>query len=312
MKKRLVFVLLLLTLALTLSAATGCEKNLPLTIVIKGQGVVHQLFTAKASSAYGKDSVVTLSAQPAPMWQFSHWEGAITGSANPKEITLTEPTAITAVFTPAELPPLPEVPSIAWCYGSTGDNFMPSSALIANYNPTLLDDPMITPAGYDVLVIDELFNLQFPVTDFAGKVIVTLDSGVDDFLDQMLGMTGDDESYEVYWDYDSVRMLSWSYPVIGEEIGAYSDAQVYHSLDEVEGFTRFPTVLEASSTRYADDIIVYSVTRGGRTWIWLHIGPHFGNYDDAELAKNRSSAIIDYVLELLAGGNPVFPPIPAP
>lgn len=310
MKKRLVFALLLLTLALTLSAATGCEKNLPLTIIIKGQGVVHQLFTAKASSAYGKDSVVTLSAQSASMWKFSHWEGGLTGSTNPKEITISEPTAITAVFTPVELPSIPQDPAVAWCYESFP--IMPSEAFIAEYDPDLFDEPTITPANYDVLVIDEIYNLQFPVTDFAGKVIITLDSGVDDFLDQMLGMTGDDESYEVYWDYDSVRMLSWSYPAIGEELGAYSDAQIYHSLDEVEGFTRLPTVLEASSTRYADDIIIYSVTKGDRTWIWLHIGPHFGNYDDAELAKNRSSEIIDYVLKLLAGKNPVFPPIPAP
>ncbi|HBL67231.1 MAG TPA: hypothetical protein DDZ70_00805, partial [Firmicutes bacterium] len=197
MKKRLVFALLLLTLALTLSAATGCEKDLPLTITIKGQGVVHQLFTSKASSAYSKDSVVTLSAQPALMWQFSHWEGAITGSASPKEITLTEPTAITAVFTPVELPSIPQDPTVAWCYVTGG--FMPSEAFVAEYDPDSFQEPTITPAGYDVLVIDELFNLQFPVTDFAGKVIVTLDSGVDDFLDQMLGMTGDDESYEVYW-----------------------------------------------------------------------------------------------------------------
>jgi len=308
-KPKSLTVLILLTLALILGVATGCEKNLPLTITIKGQGVVHQLFTVKASSAYSKGSVVTLSAQPAFKWQFSHWEGAITGSANPKEITISEPTAITAVFTQIELP---SRPSIAWCYNSAESPFMPSSALIAKDIPTMFEDPNVTPVGYDVLVIDDLCYLEFPVTDFTGKVIITLDGGVEDFLDQMLGMTGESESYQLYWDYDSVSMLSWSYPVISEELGAYSDAQIYHILDEVEGFTRFPTVLEASSTKYADDIIIYNITKGGRTWIWLHIGPHFGDYGDSTFYSNRASEIIDYVLKLLAGENPEFPPIPEP
>jgi len=296
-------VLILLSFALIMTMATGCEKNpqlIKLKVTIEGNGVVRQTYTPKASAGYVKDSLVMLTAQPDKGWKFSHWEGDLTGSANPKEIAITEPTDITAVF----LPTL----KVAWCY-VRHESFMPSDALLAEYSLDLLEEPASIPTDYDVLVIDELDALNFSVTDFTGKVIITIDSGIENFLDQMLGM-GDGESFYSYWDYESLSELQWSSPVSGVEVGSDGDARVYHILDDIPEFTRKATILQAGSTDDADDIILYEIATDSGSLDWLHIGPHFGDYEDAVLAQNRSSAIIDYVLKLLNGKNPEFPPLP--
>jgi len=314
-KPKLLAVMVLLAFALILGGTTGCEKGqlLNLTVNIEGKGIVQETYTVKASSGYAKGSVVTLAAKPAHMWEFSHWKGGLTGSTNPKEITIAEPTAVTAVFTPVTLPSIPQDPTIAWCHQDPdfGSPFMPSGAFLAEYNPVLYEESTIISAGYDVLVIDELDTINFSVTDFTGKVIITLDSGIEDFLDQMLGMEKD-ESENLYWDYGSFPLLQWSYPVSDLEVGADWDALVYHTLGDVDGFTRRADIIQAGSTANADDIILYMIDNDKGTWVWLHIGPHFGNYGDKELSKKRSSEIIDYVLELLAGEEPEFPPLPEP
>lgn len=308
-KGRILLILILSSFAVIFAAATGCESNsqlLELKVDIKGNGVVHQLYTAKPSAGYGNGSIVMLTAKPAHKWEFSHWEGGLTGIANPAEITITKPTTVTAVFDPVELPSIPAEPTVAWCYQS--GSFMPSDAFSTKHNPDLYENPKDTPQDYDVLVIDEIEFIKFNVTDFTGKVIVTLDSGIKKFLEQML----DPESDDVYWDYGTSANLLWTYPTPGEEVGANSDARVYHALDEVTGFVRRASVIQASSSNKADDVILYTIDSDLRSWYWLHIGPHFGDYSDAALASHRCSEIIDYVLELLAGEEPEFPPLPEP
>jgi hypothetical protein len=157
-KNRLLLALILLSFALILAATTGCEKNaqiLKLNIKIDGNGFVHQTYATKVSSGYTKGSLVMLTAKPDKGWAFSHWEGDLTGSENPKEITVTEPTEITAVFVPTL--------SVAWC-GNWG-SVTPSGAFIAKYDVDLFIGPAEVPENYDVLVIDELYNLDFSVTD---------------------------------------------------------------------------------------------------------------------------------------------------
>jgi hypothetical protein len=53
---------------------------------------------------YPDGSIVTLSASPNNGWVFSGWSGAISGSINPTEITMTEDKTVTAIFTQAPLP----------------------------------------------------------------------------------------------------------------------------------------------------------------------------------------------------------------
>ncbi len=63
---------------------------------ITGSGTV--LFDPPGGT-YHQGTVVKVTAAPADGWEFNHWGGALTGSANPDSITLTRDTGILAFFT---------------------------------------------------------------------------------------------------------------------------------------------------------------------------------------------------------------------
>ncbi len=67
-----------------------------LTIAVEGQGNVDP---ASGEHTYTENDVVTLEATPADGWLFEHWEGALTGSTNPADLTITADATVTAVFT---------------------------------------------------------------------------------------------------------------------------------------------------------------------------------------------------------------------
>lgn len=67
-----------------------------LTTQVMGQG---QLHVTPNQATYHYGDVVTLNAQPAAGWQFSHWEGGVTGTAASQTLTVTQSIAVTAVFT---------------------------------------------------------------------------------------------------------------------------------------------------------------------------------------------------------------------
>ncbi|MGD9224138.1 MAG: DUF5123 domain-containing protein [Desulfobacteraceae bacterium] len=56
------------------------------------------------SDSYEEGTSVTITATPSTDYQFDHWEGYISGSANPLDITVTSDMAVTAVFTLIENP----------------------------------------------------------------------------------------------------------------------------------------------------------------------------------------------------------------
>jgi len=49
---------------------------------------------------YAVNTVVSLTADPNPGFTFDHWEGALTGPANPAGVTMSEDRSVTAVFVP--------------------------------------------------------------------------------------------------------------------------------------------------------------------------------------------------------------------
>jgi len=73
-----------------------------LAIIIEGEGDVGQ--DPSAPYYQGDDTEVTLTANPDTDWAFDHWEGALTGSANPIDITMDDNKNVTAVFTVATTP----------------------------------------------------------------------------------------------------------------------------------------------------------------------------------------------------------------
>ncbi|MBC7250951.1 MAG: hypothetical protein H5T62_11770, partial [Anaerolineae bacterium] len=70
-----------------------------LTVNVVGSGSVT---LDPAGGTYDAGTVVKLTAVAAPGWQFDHWSGDLTGSANPATVTMNENKTVTAHFTQIE------------------------------------------------------------------------------------------------------------------------------------------------------------------------------------------------------------------
>jgi len=57
-----------------------------------------------SSGTYNEGTVVTLTATPNSGYEFSHWSGSVSGTANPKNITMNSNMSVTANFTEAQVP----------------------------------------------------------------------------------------------------------------------------------------------------------------------------------------------------------------
>jgi hypothetical protein len=67
-----------------------------LTTSTQGNGTIG---LSPASDVYDEGTSVTITATPGTDYQFDHWEGDISGSTNPLDITVTSDMSVTAVFT---------------------------------------------------------------------------------------------------------------------------------------------------------------------------------------------------------------------
>lgn len=72
-----------------------------LTVNTAGNGTVD---VSPAQATYSAGQIVTLTAFPAAGWQFAGWSGAAGGAENPKQVTITGNTVVTATFTPIPEP----------------------------------------------------------------------------------------------------------------------------------------------------------------------------------------------------------------
>jgi hypothetical protein len=79
-------------------AVTAVFVPKPKTVLgtsVVGQGSIG---VSPAGGEYDVGTVVTLSASPAVGWQFLHWQGDVSGSANPTKVTMDVNKNVTAVF----------------------------------------------------------------------------------------------------------------------------------------------------------------------------------------------------------------------
>src|SRR6056297_1985760 len=74
------------------------KKSYAMTINTSGEGMVDEQIIQAKSTDYESGTVVELSANPAQGWEFVRWEGAITGTTNPAQITIDDPKQVTAIF----------------------------------------------------------------------------------------------------------------------------------------------------------------------------------------------------------------------
>ena len=85
--------------------AVFVKKKFPLTIEIEGEGTVaEKIIKAGVSTDYNSGTIVELTATPSDEWQFIEWKGDLTGSENPKEITIDKAKTVTAVFVKKKYP----------------------------------------------------------------------------------------------------------------------------------------------------------------------------------------------------------------
>ncbi|NBB76577.1 MAG: hypothetical protein GVY02_04285 [Bacteroidetes bacterium] len=70
----------------------------PLNITIQGDGSVDESVVSNPNKSYREGTVVELTAQAADGWAFVRWEGDLSGSSNPEQVTMDSEKNVTAVF----------------------------------------------------------------------------------------------------------------------------------------------------------------------------------------------------------------------
>ncbi len=75
------------------------KKQYALTTSVEGEGTVSEkIIKAGSSTDYNSGTIVELTASPNSGWVFKEWQGDLSGSENPKQITIDKPKAVKAVF----------------------------------------------------------------------------------------------------------------------------------------------------------------------------------------------------------------------
>lgn len=76
------------------------RKNYELEITTEGEGTVKEEIVedARLTASYPHGTLVRLTAQPEEGWFFEKWEGDVSGTNNPVELTVDQPASVKAVF----------------------------------------------------------------------------------------------------------------------------------------------------------------------------------------------------------------------
>ena len=85
--------------------AVFTKKRYALNLNVEGEGTVKEtIIKAGVKTDYDSGTIVELTANPESEWVFSEWKGDLTGSENPKQITIDGPKEIIAVFVKKKYP----------------------------------------------------------------------------------------------------------------------------------------------------------------------------------------------------------------
>ncbi len=75
------------------------KKMYDLTVSVEGEGAVSEKVIETKSGSYQEGTIIELTATPSTGWSFDHWEGDITSTENPIQITISSAKSVKAVFT---------------------------------------------------------------------------------------------------------------------------------------------------------------------------------------------------------------------
>jgi hypothetical protein len=200
--------------------------------------------------------------------EVGEWEGMVKGKVavtpEPQEGYLFSPPARTKITESSSELNFQRVSNkILWCIFqdlehqfrsfyqiSPPDNLTDIKYEVVVQNETLTE----VPSGYDVLVLSDT-GAGFDLSNFSGRIIVTLDGGVAPLMYWVTGAIRHDE----YWDFNTEEELHWICPITGTELGADDDARIYTLLDGEFGFTRRDDLILASSVEDGDDVVLYRI-----------------------------------------------------
>ena len=87
-----------------LVTANFVKKKYRLSTSVEGEGTItEKIIKAGAATDYNSGTIVELTATPSDGWKFKEWTGDLTGTENPKQITIDKAKTVKAVF--EALPP---------------------------------------------------------------------------------------------------------------------------------------------------------------------------------------------------------------
>ena len=79
--------------------ANFIKKKYTLTTSVEGEGTItEKIIKAGVAKDYNSGTIIELTASPSAEWEFKEWTGDLTGTDNPKQITIDKAKTVTALF----------------------------------------------------------------------------------------------------------------------------------------------------------------------------------------------------------------------
>ena len=228
--------------------ANFVKKKYPLTIKIEGEGTVEEkIIKAGASTDYNSGTIVELTANCTAAWKFKEWKGELTGTENPKQITIDKPKTVTAVF--ESIPPFyldtngETIKANDWVTaGTTGDlNGVTYTAVNINQLKTMFTkeedvSKVVTTLITDMskLFINAPVTLDYDVCDFCPPDnIILFDPDISSWdvsnVTNMAEMFGTENSNSVKrWFKFNQDISSWDVSKVTDMSNMFSGGKIFN------------------------------------------------------------------------------------